>query len=146
MIMWSAPPAAVAETSAAMLFAKNFRVPAVQRASLSVEREVGKHGFVRVGYAMAVSTQLPGSVDLNVAAATAMASYVLQGGDGHPGLRTGETFVVPLYTERRVAQYGPGDGVGVERECDVPRGDGGGGAARMAWRGGAGELYIFSGD
>jgi len=101
------PPAAVAETSSAMLFAKNFRLPAVQRASLSVEREVGKHVAVKASYAMAVATQLPGSVDLNVAPATATASYVLQGGDGHVGLHTGETFVVPLYTERRWSQYGP---------------------------------------
>ena len=101
------PPAAVAETSSAMLFAKNFRLPAVQRASLSVEREVGKHVSVKASYAMAVSTQLPGSVDLNVAPATATASYVLQGGDGHVGLHNGETFVVPLYTQRRLTQYGP---------------------------------------
>jgi len=103
----SAPPAAVAETSSAMLFAKNFRVPAVQRASFSLEREVGRHGFVRAAYAMAVSTQLPGSVDLNIAPATSLASYEIEGGDGHSGLHTGETFSVPLYTARRIAQYGP---------------------------------------
>jgi hypothetical protein len=33
-------------------------------------------------------------------------SFVLQGGDGHPGLHTGETFVVPLYISRPIAQYG----------------------------------------
>jgi len=103
----AAPPAAVAETSAAMMFAKNFRLPAVQRASLTLERGVGRHGFVRGEYAMAVSTQLPGSVDLNVAPATSMGSFVLQGGDGWPGLRAGETFAVPMYTARRLTQYGP---------------------------------------
>jgi len=103
----AAPPAAVAETSAVMMFAKNFRLPAVQRASLTLERAVGRHGFVRGEYAMAVSTQLPGSLDLNVAPATSMASFVLQGGAGWPGLRTGEVFAVPRYTARRLTQYGP---------------------------------------
>jgi hypothetical protein len=103
----AAPPAAVAETSSAMMFAKNFKLPAVQRASLMLEREMGRHGFVRGEYAMAISTQLPGSLDLNVAPSTSMESFVIQGGDGHPGLRTGETFVVPVYTARRLAQYGP---------------------------------------
>jgi len=103
----AAPPAAVAETSAVMMFAKNFRLPAVQRASLMLERAVGRHGFVRGEYAMAVSTQLPGSSDLNVAPATGHASFVLEGGDGWPGLRTGEVFAVPLYTARRMTQYGP---------------------------------------
>jgi len=101
------PPAAVAQTSATMMFAKNFRLPAVQRASLMLEREVGRHGFVRGEYAMAISTQLPGSLDLNVAPATSMAHFVLQGGDGWPGLRTGEVFAVPVYTARRLTQYGP---------------------------------------
>jgi len=103
----AAPPAAVAETSAAMMFAKNFRLPAVQRASLTLEREVGRHGFVRGEYAMAISTQLPGSLDLNVAPSMAMGSFVLQGGDGWRGLRSGEVFAVPLYTARRLTQYGP---------------------------------------
>jgi len=101
------PTGSVAETSATMMFAKNFRLPAVQRASLMLEREVGRHGFVRCEYAMAVSTQLPGSLDLNVAPATGLASFVLQGGDGWPGLRTGEVFAVPLYTARKLTQYGP---------------------------------------
>ena len=102
-----APPAAVAETSSAMLFASNFRLPAVQRATLSLEREVGRRVLVRASYAGAIATQLPGSLDLNVAPSTAMANFVLQGGDGHPGLYSGETFVVPLYTARRWTQYGP---------------------------------------
>jgi TonB dependent receptor len=75
-----APPAAVAETSSAMLFASNFRLPAVQRATLSLEREVGRRVLVRASYAGAIATQLPGSLDLNVAPSTAMASFVLQGG------------------------------------------------------------------
>jgi len=103
----AAPSVAVAQTSSAMLFASNFRLPMVQRATLSLEREVGKRVLLRASYAGAMATQLPGSLDLNVAPSTAMGNFVLQGGDGHPGLRSGETFVVPLYTARRWTQYGP---------------------------------------
>jgi hypothetical protein len=35
-----------------------------------------------------------------------MGGFVLQGGDGYPGLHTGQTFMVPLYTVRPIAQYG----------------------------------------
>ncbi len=101
------PPAAVQQTSSAMVFADRFRLPAIQRATLELERGLGRHGFVRAAYAMALSTQLPGSVDLNVAPSTALASFVLQGGDGKVGVRDGETFAVPLYTARRWTQFGP---------------------------------------
>jgi hypothetical protein len=101
------PPAAVVETSAAMLFASNFRLPAVQRATFSLERAIGRVAFVRASYAMAIATQLPGSVDINIAPATTMGTFVLQGGQGRPGLSSGESFVVPLYNARRLTQYGP---------------------------------------
>ena len=101
------PPAAVAVTSSAKVFARDFRTPAVQRAALSLEREVGRRGFVRASYAMANATQLPTSVDLNIAPSTAMRSFVLQGGDGRAGPRSGETFVVPMYASRLQTQYGP---------------------------------------
>jgi hypothetical protein len=101
------PPAAVQQTTSAMVFANNFRLPAIQRATLSLERALGRHGFVRASYAMALSTQLPGSVDRNIAPSTAMANFVLQGGDGKPGVQDQETFAVPLYTARRWNQYGP---------------------------------------
>jgi len=101
------PPAAVQQTTSAMVFASRFRLPAIQRATLELERAVGKHGFVRASYAMALSTQLPGSVDLNIAPSTATETFVLQGGVGKAGVQDGETFTVPLYTARRWTQYGP---------------------------------------
>lgn len=55
---------------------------------------------------MATATQLPGSTDINIAPSTGDVSYVLQGGDGHPGLRSGQVFQVPLYGERPMAQFG----------------------------------------
>ena len=102
----STPPAAVAQTTSTTLFPNRYRDPAVQRATLLVEREIGSRLHIRAGYTMALATQLPQSVDLNIAPSTAMGGFVLQGGDGYPGLHTGQTFMVPLYTVRPIAQYG----------------------------------------
>ena len=105
------PTGAVAQTASAMVFATRFRLPAVQRATFDLERELGRKLLVRVGYATAWATQLPESVDLNVAPSTGSVTYTLQGGDGPgarwPGLHTGETFVVPEYTARRTTKFGP---------------------------------------
>ncbi len=107
----TAPPAAVAQTTSATVFAKNYREPAVQRAAVSVEKNFGKSVNVRGSYAMALATQLPGSTDINVAPSPGMVSYVLQSYDGalnrYKGLREGQTFVVPLYEQRLIAAYGP---------------------------------------
>jgi hypothetical protein len=102
----TAPPAAVAQTSSATVFSSRFRMPAVQRASLELERGFGRLS-VRAGYSMALATQLPQSVDLNLAPSTELGSFVLQGGNGRVGVRDGETFLVPLYTARLISQYGP---------------------------------------
>ena len=103
----SAPTGVAAQTGAAMVFSSRFRLPATQRATLGLEREFGRRLLVNAAYATAWTTQLPESVDLNVLPATETANYVLQGGDGLPGLHTGETFQVPLYTQRRTTLFGP---------------------------------------
>ncbi len=100
------PPAAVVQTTSALVFSNRFRLPAVQRATLSLERSA--HTLdVRAGYAMAIATQLPQSVDLNIAPLTTTASFILQGGDGMRGLYSGQAFAVPLYTARRTTAFGP---------------------------------------
>ncbi len=101
------PPAAVAQTGSAVVFASNYRVPVVQRATLMLEREVGAYTLVRLSYATALATQLPGSTDINIAPSPGYASYVLQGGAGHAGLQDGEMFVVPVYEQRLLLGYGP---------------------------------------
>ncbi len=101
------PAGVVTRTGSAAVFSNGFRLPAVQRGSFSVQESLGRHVFVQGEYLTAWATQLPASVDVNVAPSTSTVSYVIQGGDGHPGLRTGETFQVPLYTARRTALYGP---------------------------------------
>jgi hypothetical protein len=106
----SAPPAAVAETTSATVFASNYRVPMVQRGTLSVERALGRRTSVRVSYAMALATQLPGSTDINISPSPGMVSYELQSVDGvlnkYKGLHEGETFVVPLYDQRPILNFG----------------------------------------
>ncbi len=100
------PPSAVAQTTSALVFSNRFRLPSVQRATFSLEHST--HTFdLRAGYAMAVATQLPQSVDLNIAPSTTTASFILQGGDGMRGLNSGQTFAVPLYTARRTTAFGP---------------------------------------
>lgn len=106
----SAPPAAVAQTTSATVFASDYRVPMVQRGTLSIERTLGERSSVRATYAMAMAEQLPGSTDLNISPSPGMVSYVLQSVDStlnqHKGVHEGETFAVPLYDRRQLLNFG----------------------------------------
>jgi hypothetical protein len=106
----SEPPAAVAQTTSATVFASGYRVPMVQRGELALERGLGRRSSVRLSYAMAMAIQLPGSTDINISPSPGMVSYELQSVDGVlnrvKGLREGETFVVPLYDRRPIANVG----------------------------------------
>ena len=101
------PPSAVATTTSAMLFDRRFRLPAVQQGSLTVEREVGGGVVLSGTYLMNLDRQLPNSVDINIAPATATEEFQLQGGTGAVGVQDGETFVVPVYTQRVDTSFGP---------------------------------------
>jgi hypothetical protein len=106
----SPPPVAVAQTTSATVFASGYRVPEVQRGELSVQRGFGHRTSVRVSYAMAMASQLPGSTDLNISPSAGLVSYELQSVDGvlnrTKGLHEGETFAVPLYGRRPMLNYG----------------------------------------
>jgi hypothetical protein len=103
----SAPPAAVTATTTATVFAHSFRLPAVVTAELQWQRELLRGVQMAVGYSGAFAVQLPKTRDINIAPATSLSRFVLQGGDGRAGARDGETFVVPLYTARVATQWGP---------------------------------------
>jgi len=103
----TAPPAAVQQTTQAMVFAKNFRVPQVQRATFELERTAGRHLWLRAFYSMALAQQLPQSVDVNIAPSPANIRFMIQGGNGYAGIVNGQTFRLPLYTGRLLTQYGP---------------------------------------
>ena len=101
------PPSAVTTTTSAMVFDRRFRLPMVQQGSLTVEREVGAGLVASVTYLMNIDRQLPNSVDINIAPATATKMFQLQGGTGVVGVRDGETFVVPFYSQRVNTNFGP---------------------------------------
>ncbi|MFC6646422.1 hypothetical protein ACFQBQ_12670 [Granulicella cerasi] len=102
-----AAPSAVAETARALVFAPHFRLPAVQRFSLTLQREIARGWQAHVAYAGALATQLPGTVDLNVQPSTTLTTFQLQGGVNRLGARAGTTFSVPLYSARKLNGYGP---------------------------------------
>jgi hypothetical protein len=101
------PPAAVAQTTSAMVFDRGFRLPAVQQGSLSVEREVGGGVVASATYLVNLDRQLPNSVDINIAPSTGTKVFQIQGGTGVAGVRDGETFAVPVYSQRVNAGFGP---------------------------------------
>jgi hypothetical protein len=103
----AAPAGAVAATTSAMVFDRHFRLPQVQQGTLSVEHGVGYGVTATLGYVVNLDRQLPNSVDINIAQATSVAEFQLQGGTGAVGVRDGETFVAPVYTARVSPSFGP---------------------------------------
>jgi len=101
------PPAAVGTTTSAIVFDRRFRLPMVQQGSVSVEHEVGAGVMGSATYLVNLSRQLPNSVDINIAPSTTMKTFQIVGGTGASGVRDGETFAVPFYTQRVSADYGP---------------------------------------
>ena len=74
---------------------------------MTVEREIGAGVVASATYLMNIDRQLPNSVDINIAPSTATKMFQLQGGTGAVGVRDGETFVVPVYTQRVNTSFGP---------------------------------------
>jgi hypothetical protein len=103
----TAPPAAVAATTSAMVFDHRFRLPMVQQGSVTVERAVGAGVLASATYLMNIDRQLPNSVDINIAPATTTKTLQLHGGTGAAGVRDGETFAVPFYSQRMNTNFGP---------------------------------------
>ncbi|HWB31597.1 MAG TPA: TonB-dependent receptor [Acidobacteriaceae bacterium] len=101
------PQGTVAATTSAMVFDRRFRLPAVEQGTVEFERAVPGGVSLRAAYAMNLDRQLPNSVDINIAPASSMAGFRLQGGTGAVGVRDGEVFYVPIYTSRRSADFGP---------------------------------------
>jgi hypothetical protein len=101
------PPAAITTTTSAMVFDRKFRLPAVQQGSLTIEREVGAGVIASATYMVNIDRQLPNSVDINIAAATATKTFQLQGGTGAVGVQDGEIFVIPFYSQRVNTNFGP---------------------------------------
>jgi hypothetical protein len=103
----STPPAAVGQTTAATVFDRRFRLPMVQQATLSMERELGKGITASATYLANLDRQLPSSVDINTAPSADTKTFQIAGGNGAAGVIDGEIFALPVYTSRISASYGP---------------------------------------
>jgi hypothetical protein len=101
------PAGVVAATTAAMVFDRRFRLPMVEQGSLALERRIRHATTVSATYVFNLDRQLPSSTDLNIAPSTGNALFQLQGGIGAAGVREGETFALPLYTQRVSPSFGP---------------------------------------
>ncbi len=103
----AAPPLAVSSTTSAMFFDKRFRAPMVQQGTVAVEHGMGAGMVMGATWLMNLDRQLAGSVDRNIAAATAWESFQIEGGAGQRGVVDGQAFAVPVYAERISDRYGP---------------------------------------
>lgn len=103
----TSPASALSNSTSATAFSLRFRLPAVQQASLAFERELPGGIEVAATYRLNLDRQLPSSTDLNIAPSPTLATYRLQGGLESPGIQDGETFVLPLYTNRLTSIVGP---------------------------------------
>ena len=74
---------------------------------MTVEREVGAGVVASATYLLNLDRQLPNSTDINIAPSTDTKMFQLQGGTGAVGVQDGETFVLPVYSERVNTSYGP---------------------------------------
>ncbi len=79
----------------------------VQQGSFTIEREIHAGIVASATYLMNLDRQLPNSVDLNIAPATATKTFQLQGGTGPVGVQDTETFVLPFYSQRINTSFGP---------------------------------------
>lgn len=103
----TAPPAAIATTTSVTVFDRRFRLPALQQGSLGLERELPGGLSASATYLLSLERQLPNSVDINIAPSTGVQTFQLQGGTGREGVHDGETFTVPVYTQRITSSFGP---------------------------------------
>ena len=72
-----------------------------------MERECWRGVAVSATYLMNLDRQLPNSVDINIAPSTGTEVFQLSGGTGVAGVQDGETFAVPVYTQRVSTSFGP---------------------------------------
>ncbi len=103
----AAPPAAVAATTSAVVFDHSFQLPAVQQGSLTIEHPAGAGIIASATYLINLDRQLLNSTDINIAPSADTKTFQLQGGTGAAGVRDGETFSIPAYSERIDADFGP---------------------------------------
>ena len=103
----AAPPAGVAATTSVTAFDRRFRTPMLQQATVAFERSFGRSVTASASYLLNLNRQLPNALDINIAPSTLFKSFALQGGTRQAGVQDGDTFEVPLYTQRVSTRFGP---------------------------------------
>ena len=116
----SAPPAAVSQTTSAMVFDRRFRLPMVQQGSFGVDREVGSGVLASATCLFNLDRQLSGFRNLNIAPSTVTKNFPVAGGGGAPGVLDGNVFTSGLYVASECELW-PGDGHRFERQCELQR-------------------------
>jgi len=101
------PPGGVVSTTSAIVFDRRFRLPVSQQATFSLEREMVHGTTFRATYLLNLTQQLPNSTDINIAPAPGRKSFQLVGGTRTSGVRSTDSFSLPLYTQRVDTAFGP---------------------------------------
>jgi hypothetical protein len=82
-------------------FSPNLQNPQIHEADLILEHELSHNMVASVSYIMSLGRELPQFVDTNIAPATTVQNYLVQGGPFN-----GDSFSVPFYTSRINPNYG----------------------------------------
>ncbi len=92
-----------AASTAVIYFDKNFKVPEIHQADLTLQQDLGWNTTLSLTWLAAFGRRLPDFVDTNIAPATRTATYTL--GAGGP-FNTGTRVTVPYYTQRLNPAFG----------------------------------------
>lgn len=103
----AAPPSGISATTSITVFDRRFRLPVVQQGAFSLERELGHVATMSASYLINLDHQLPNSVDINIAPSVETRTFRIQGGKSTIGVRDGDVFTLPVYTQRVNNSFGP---------------------------------------
>ena len=92
-----------AASTAVIYFDKNFKMPEIHQADLTLQQDMGFNTTLSLTWLAAFGRRLPDFVDTNIAPATRTATF--QVGAGGP-LPAGQTITIPYYTSRINTAYG----------------------------------------
>ena len=92
-----------AASTAVIYFDRNFKVPEIHQADLTLQQDLGFDTTLSLTWLAAFGRRLPDFVDSNIAPATQTATFNV--GAGGP-LPTGEKITIPFYTNRLNTAYG----------------------------------------
>ena len=92
-----------AASTAVIYFDRNFKMPEIHQADLTLEQDMGWNTTMRLTWLAALGRRLPDFVDSNIAPATRSVTYQVGSGGPFP---SGESITIPYYTSRLNPNYG----------------------------------------